>query len=327
MQTITKYPLSISYRRAKEKYGSHSVFKSKLTNADHEFLNSNKLQGNFTLKQIYNILYKTSLYNSLRKGLREELSLKVAITLFSLFMIGIITMMTSYTKLGIGIFALLFVSAIISIGIVTSITEYSKFQLENEIALKGIIYALMKDFGPKQKVYINLNFNEIEQSKVNLLKKYQAGAKKIKVYNKHLFTLKLNVGEHMKLQLEDQFFLKVQNWKTTNRRAGRVKTKYKSKEKGVHKLYYKVLLDSRHYTIADNENRLHFNQMYIERHQTFENKVFELKEGMWEHKSKFKIREVEESDINELLDEVLEHLQQPFLQIKTKESWQLANKK
>ncbi|WP_156152447.1 hypothetical protein [Flammeovirga sp. OC4] len=307
MLNMTQYPLRIKYPEAKEKYGDHTVFRQNLNAQEIEFVESRKLEGRFSLKELYHLIHKFSLYYTLIKGKRDRTngygifgSLALAALVF-----------VAYVKYAFFLGIFLFVLLVVTVGLTIYFrnqTKYSPFEINNEEVLKCLVYILLQDFGPKQKVDISLDCTPVKEDG-KIIDRFKRGVRNIVIYKKEYLKLKFSIGESVKVVLHDDCFFRTQNWK---KRSSSGKLKYKKKENALDKISYKVLFDCQYYEVMNSEYAHSSNT-----NSGGKPNLFELNNGMWEYKSKLKLQD-KKANSKDVLNQWIGFLQQPFLQIKKK---------
>ncbi|NME70950.1 hypothetical protein [Flammeovirga aprica] len=296
MQKMIQYPLRITYAEAKGEYGDHNTFKGTLTSNELQFIEDRKIEGRFSLGELYHLIHKSSLYYTLIKGKRDHIngygifgSLALAAAAF-----------LAYVKEVDWLLIVLIVALIGSIILTIQLrkrTKYEPFEMNNDEVLKGLIYVLIQDFGPKLKVNLSMDCTPLEV-KDKIVDKFRRRGRNFVIYKKEYLRLKFSLGNSVKVILQDDYFCRKQSW-TKRSRSG--KTKHKSKENQFNKVAYNILFDSQKYEPKPN----------------VEENGMSLEAGMWVFKGKFKTDNGRHKT-SHLLNEQLKHLQQPFLQMKRK---------
>ncbi|KXX68905.1 hypothetical protein [Flammeovirga sp. SJP92] len=306
MLKLKQYPLRTDYYEVKKEFGNHNAIKRECNEKDLQLIDDCKIEGRFSLEELYYMINRSSLYNLMVQGKRENITAYGSITSIVLVILLFVFGMNGEEGIAF-ILGVTVVFIFVGIIIARGIYNHSDFDMNNQEILKGMIYALLQDFGPKHKVNINLDCTPVRERR-RIVDTYKKGTRNVKVYKKILFTLKFTIGDHTKVFLQDDHFLREQNW---TKRSASGKSKAKSKSNTVDRIIYKILFDGQYYDATATAQK---------------NNFFTLKEGMWEHKNKLKIQtagkapgaKVTPSDTKGELDKFLGFLQQPFLQIKKK---------
>lgn len=307
MSEIKKYPLSISVSKAKELYGNYKAIRNSFTINEKQFVESKTLNGKYSLLELYNLLSKVTLYFQLVKDRRDNIT---GYTILGSVIFGIATIVAIANDVQVFavVFGLLAIAILIFSFSLKKELEMGDFEMKSPEVVKGVLYVLMKDFGPKQSVAFELDGTKVKHQE-NVIDRYEKYGRKITLFQKDYFQMKLTINNDIKFVLQDSTILKLQKWK---KRSASGKTKYKSKTKYMDKLLYRVEFDDTTYKYR-GEN---LEEIFQPTADGVTSKI-EHCDNTLIYKSKIKLQ-TEVLTGSTALQELVKYLQLPFLVVQKK---------